>query len=146
MKITSPDRSRAALTLAHDTMVTKALCHSARLVFRPKTEEEAIFIQERLFALGVAWGDGRTYVSEVAGCVANGMLVDHGKLYYNPPDDAKNIHCRADQLDSNYVPPDKAFLLEQFNKVHARLDAIEKRLDALEGDPLDKPPMKRPGV
>ncbi|MEZ0261107.1 MAG: hypothetical protein ACAH80_08860 [Alphaproteobacteria bacterium] len=133
------------MTLPLDTTITRALCHSARLVFSPKTEEEAIFIQERLFAMGCAWGDGRTNVSEVASCVAKGILVDHGKIYYNPNSDPKNILCRTDQLDSNYVPPDKAFLIEQFNKVHARLEAIEKRLKVLEEpEPLDKLPLKRP--
>lgn len=112
--------------------LTFEFCHSHRLVFQPRTGEEALLIQQRLRDYGIIWANSDSVGSKIQECVEKGMAVESGKLYYNPTQSPDNILCSADQFDRNYIPEDRRFILEQFNKLAGRLDDIVTRLEALE--------------
>lgn len=115
----------------NNTSLTAAFCLNNRLIFRPRSEEEALFIQERLSAFGIRWVNGDPVGTRVAECARHGMIVDEGKLFYNPRSEEGSILCTADQFGAEYIPPDKRFLMEQFNKLSAKIDVLTEKVDRL---------------
>ena len=108
--------------------ITAELCQSGRLVFYPKTEAEAIFIQKKLFERGCGWGNHGASVSYITECVNNGILVEKGRVYHTPDANSRNRLCDLSQFGEEfdpgkYLPPDQSFMLDQFNKLAARLAA-----------------------
>ena len=112
--------------------LTFDFCHSHRLVFHPRTVTEAMVIQQRLANFGIRWTNNDPVGSKLQECVDKGMAVDGGKLFYNPTQNPENLLCSVDQFDKDYVPEGQRFILEQFNKLAARLDGIVDRLERLE--------------
>jgi hypothetical protein len=112
--------------------LTPEFCRKHRLLFYPRTTEDAVFIQERLADFGIHWVGGAGPGSHARECVDKGMLVDGGELYYNPQAKSDDILCDATQFDKNFLPPDRAFLLEQFNKLAEKIDAQSARIAELE--------------
>jgi hypothetical protein len=129
--------------------ITRALVETNDLVFYPKTENEAIFIQQRLFELGARWGSHGAVVDEVANCIAKGMICKRGELLYNPVLSEPYLHCTSEQFSQDFVPPERAFLIEQFRIIAERLERIEQRLDGIESEltpsHLDKRGLNAPG-
>ena len=112
--------------------LTPEFCRSNRLVFYPKTLDEVNFIQERLAEFGIRWADGKPVGALAQECLNKGMLVENAKLYYNPVSNDRSIQCTAGQFNGEYISPDRAFLLEPFNKMAERIDALSSRVAELE--------------
>ena len=131
--------------------ITPESCKGKTLLFYPQTEEEAAFIQRRIFALGFKWSANRVEVQETAGCVQKGMVLEDTTLYFNPTSEnrEKGFLCTSAQFDENYLPPEQVFIREQFNKLAARIEEIAKDVAEIKKElqpaRLDKPLLKNPG-
>jgi len=112
--------------------ITRAYALTHRLVFAPAAPEEAIAIQERVFAMGFKWSDGTTDVVKVNECVRTGILLDHGKMYYNPSKNESNIPCTVHQLDESDMPLPARKMADMFNTLMTRLDALQEQMDRIE--------------
>ncbi len=120
------------MALFNQSTLTPEYCRRHRLIFYPKTMDEAIFIQERLSEFSIRWVSGEPVGNFARECVDKGMLVDNGALYYNPERKPGDVVCDSSQFDKKYIPPDRAFLLEQFNKMAEKIDALSSRVAELE--------------
>ena len=119
--------------------ITPALIRSSRLVFQPGTADESTYIQQQLFALGAIWAsDFGQKVSKVPESVSSGLLVDHGTIYFGTDSNVENRLATLAQFEGGYLTPEQKFLKEQFDKVHARLDAMDKKIEALQDAVLPK--------
>jgi hypothetical protein len=112
--------------------ITRDYALANRLVFTPSSPDEAIAIQERIFAMGFKWANGVTEVQNVNECVQTGMLLDHGELYYHPSKSDRNIPCTIHQLDESYMPPLERKMTEMFNTLMARMDTLQEQMDRIE--------------
>lgn len=112
--------------------ITRAYALANRLVFAPASADEAVTIQVRIFAMGFKWANGDTDVDKVNECVEKGMLLDHGKLFYNPSKSERNISCIVHQLDENYMPPLERKMTDMFNTLMARMDDLQAQMDRIE--------------
>ena len=136
----------------NDQKITREFCKGRTLIFYPRTEEEAGFIQRRLFELGCGWCNDRAVVQNVKDCVSHGIFLDAGKIYYDGGNTAAGrnaLLCTSAQFDENYLPPEQVFIWEQFNQLAARIEEINKKVDAiykeLQPAKLDKQVLKKPG-
>lgn len=120
------------MTQNDTTMLTAEFCHRNNIKFYPKTVDEALFIQKRLADFGIRWVDNSAVGANVSECTSLGMAVQNGKLYYNPSSSTAYITCTSEQLDRNYVPPERAFLIEQFNKMADTINTLAARVESLE--------------
>jgi hypothetical protein len=126
--------------------ITRENAENELIMFRPKTPAEAEALQKKLFSLGFAWASGRTEPAGLEDSVANGIVLIKGSMYTKgPQDDRSYTVCQAEQLDEDYLPPDQQRVMNCFNVIAERLDAIERRLANLENpQPLDKPVLRPP--
>ena len=126
-------------------VITKEFCKGKTLIFFPQTEEEAAFIQRKIFAMGYRWvEDPGTSVRHISESVNTGMVLDEkGFLWFNPSAKslATGLLCTSDQFDEKYLSPDRTFMLEQFNKLSAKIDAV---YEELRPPTLDKPIRSKP--
>lgn len=141
---------------ANNEKITPELLRRSQLVFYPRTAEETIFIQQRLLDMGAVWADGVAKVSHVADSVNTGLIVQQGKILYNPGKDPAYRLATIEQFDGEYLTPEQKFLKEQFDKVHARLDEMDRKIGELQAallprdigklpkDVAGKPALKRP--
>lgn len=130
--------------------ITKDFCRGKILLFFPKTENEAAFIQRQIFSLGFKWcREYGTEVSFLDRCVVSGMELDDGVLYTGPSESDRNrgVLCNSAQFDDSYVAPltDREMLMAIFN----RLAAVEKQqaeiLAELRPKILQKPAFEKSG-
>jgi hypothetical protein len=123
--------------------ITREYALGHRLVFFPKSTEEAQAIQEAIFKMGFYWADGDKEVKKLPECVDKGILLDHGKLYYHPTKSSANIVCQTEMLDENYLPPAEKRMQEMFNTLMARIDDLSEQIARIEKqvgpDELQKP-------
>jgi hypothetical protein len=131
-------------------ILTREFCRDRRLIFFPKTEQEAEFIQRRLFGMGFKWPNGATEARCLDDCVAGGMiLTSDGAIYHRPSRSDNGLLCTSAQFDENYLPPDMALLMEQFNQLSAQMKELAKSVaeiqKELQPQKLDKPIPKNPG-
>jgi hypothetical protein len=117
---------------SHSSKLTPEFCRQNNVMFRPKTIDEAIFIQQRLADFGIGWVTGDSIGANASECVNYGMVVQEGKLYHSPNSNARNILCSPEQFDAHYLPPEQKFFLEHFNRLAERIDALATRLESLE--------------
>jgi len=66
-----------------------------------------------------------------------GMGVMSGEFFCDPNRDYNgapmgNWLCTADQIDRDYLPPDQRFMLDLFNKLSDRIDALSDKIDRIE--------------
>jgi hypothetical protein len=123
------------------------------LFFFPKSEEEAEQAFARLLKAGFRIGEGYDTPLTAENAVEKGIGVLEDKIFCNPNRSYRkaprgNWLCAVDQLDEDYLPADQRFMLDLFNKLGARLDRIEQRLDGIEAATaparMDKKPLRRP--
>lgn len=131
--------------------ITKEFCEGKTLIFQPKTEDEAAFIQRTFFAMGFKWiRDCGTKVGWLSECVLKGMALNQEGLCFSVSDDGKErgLLCAASQFDEIYMSPETTFLLAQFNKLAARIEEIATDVaeikKQLQPEKLDKPVFKKP--
>lgn len=124
--------------------LTPEFCRNNDIIFHPKNRAEARSLQRALFEMGFAWGSGVQSVQCLDECVGNGLVLQKGSIYYRGADDnTPYVHCAIERLDENYVSPERKFLMEQFDKINARLDELEKMVREVRNEVLphevDKP-------
>lgn len=140
---------------ADNPKVTAEFCKKHTLAFSPATAEETIFIQRKLFALGLRWASAQgKRITLIDECIDTGMLVSNGCIYYHPSngDKEKAVFCTSAQFDEPFDPraPENAFVLPEhrvflraFNELSERMAAMEQKLDrlcaAVEPQAIDKP-------
>lgn len=122
---------------------------SIRVLFTPKDTDESGVLQEALLGFGIIWADGHAHVKNLHETVRYGLVVMDGKIYYRSEGDTVAYDTASvDQVRKDYVTEERRFLLDQFAKVHARLDKMEERLqrieDTLAPPPLDKTKLPKP--
>jgi len=114
--------------------ITRNFCQGKTLIFYPVTEEEAEFIQRKLFAMGFSWESDALIngIGHGGSCVKYGMKLEEGKLatYPQPKDKKAGFLCTSDQFDEKFKT-DQELLMEQFNKLSAGQKEISKKLDEL---------------
>lgn len=126
---------------ANTEKLTPEFCRKRRLVFLPKTPEEAVFVQRKLFEMGFSWSGGSVSVGCVNDCLMRGMVLDDdGHLYYAPGN--KGLLCTSDQFDEpfdprdirNSVTPTDQILKEMFNRLSAQNERIIELLEKIRDD------------
>ncbi len=141
---------------ANNEKITHTLCQAHELVFYPKSIDEAVFIQRQFLGMGYRWSRDDNHnplgfsIFKEQKCVDNGMLLKDGKMFlltYQSPG-SNSLICTSDQFAADYASPDRAFMLEQFNKLAARIEEIGAKVDTIYKEihpvKLDKPGLKNP--
>lgn len=124
--------------------LTKEFCDSHDICFHPQSPDEARVIQEKLFKMGYKWRQGEQHPLYLEELAKGSIHVSGGILTCSMSErKTQGMVCTAQQLDESYISPDQKFMLDLFNKISARLDKIEERLDDLQAEmrpkPMDKP-------
>jgi len=87
--------------------------------------------------------------------VKDGIGVLEGEFFCNPNRDWKgaprgNWMCTIDQIDSDYLPPVQRMMLDLFNQMSARIDALAEKIDRIEQQvcpqAIEKPAVQRKGL
>jgi hypothetical protein len=133
--------------------VTRETAHGEKLIFFPKDAAEATQLQKKLLSMGIVWGNGNADLGSADECSKYGLVLDNGLMYHRSPQDKTRYEpCRIGQVGEEGaaapVPQDR--VLEMFERVAARLDAVERRLTGIEAEltpvpALDKQKLKGPG-
>lgn len=148
--------------------VTREMAAQNTLLFLPENDQQAAYVQKRLFELGFIWANDAKTVQNHKECTANGIVLKGQRIYYlGKEDTAKGYKlCSLAQLAADYVAPRGAAhpvaappssplpsdrLMEMFAGVTAWLSAIERRLAKIEQPlgpeqpaALQKPAIRRP--
>jgi hypothetical protein len=132
--------------------LTKEFCRGKRLVFYPKTEAEAEWIQRTLFDMGFSWASGSMEISSLDDCAKRGMLLtSEGVIYHSPSPSSTEtgLLCTGAQFNENYLSPEMTFFMTQFNQISAQLKELTRAVaeiqKELQPQKLDKPVTKKPG-
>ena len=112
--------------------ITREFCAGRKLCFHPQTEDEARFIQERLFELGFKWREGQTRPLYLDSLAAGTLYLENGVMFRSSAREVRGTLCDIKQLDEKYLSPDQAFMLEQFNKMAAQIETLTQRVAELE--------------
>src|SRR5438309_1843128 len=116
--------------------ITKEFCKEKRLVFNPKTVQEAELIQQQIFQMGYSWGNPQLVgVTNTTECISRSMLLDDGKLYTASRSylNETDLLCTSDQFADKYRS-DRELMLEIFN----RLADLSKKMDAVYEEVMPK--------
>lgn len=126
-----------------DRKLTPEFLKKNNIVFRPCTRQEASVIQNRLFKMDFAWGDGSRAPQLLDECLKGGILILDGKIYHGPdPAHRHYIACDMGQLDENGQSFEEK-VMALFNEQAERQKRIEEKLDLLLAEigpkTIDKP-------
>lgn len=141
----------------NDQKITREFCERKLLVFFPRTLEEAQFIQRKIFEMGFQWGkgtydfeNGSTTVQVSDHRLLEGLVLDEkGNLFAHPIKKhlQSGLLCDTAQFDEAYLTSQQK-MMEQFNKLSARIEEIAKSVARIEKElqpkNLDKPAFKKP--
>jgi hypothetical protein len=133
--------------------ITRETAYGEKLIFFSKNVEEAVLLQEKLLAQGFVWGDGTKTVGSADDCSKYGLILDDGIMWVGvAKSSTRREVCRVDQIGegAGSAPVPRDSVLEMFERVAARLDAMERRLEGIEAQltpapVLDKSRLKGPG-
>jgi len=133
--------------------ITREFCQGKNLIFQPKTVEEAVFIQRKIFEMGYRWYWSRSNrVDNIEQSLNAGIELRHGQLFtggYSAPKDG--ILCTVHQFNEPfdpkdiknlYVPPNQEFILELFNRMAEKIDSLEDEVKQLRKEVGPKEPPK----
>jgi hypothetical protein len=119
--------------------ITREFASQNDLLFLPADAAEAIFVQQSLFDMGIRWANGDGKVSNIDKSVANGLVLQNGRLYWRGEDDdaAGYLLCQAKQLRADYMPPQEKDIpaetvADMFREMMTRLTQVEEKLARLE--------------
>jgi hypothetical protein len=112
--------------------LTKTYLAAGKFCFHPKTENEARLIQERLISMGFCWRRGEKEPLYLDILAKGALELTDGVMTYAAERKKSGMLLRYEQFDPDYIADDRDYLAAMFNKVFARMDALEKRLDGLE--------------
>ncbi len=103
-----------------------------KLIFRPRSEDECQALQERLLDLGFAWADGFRTPRYIAECITYGLVLIEGNIYQRGDgDNTPYTYCRTEQAMPDYIPPDQRLMVDLFNRLSAKVDALSEKVDGL---------------
>lgn len=119
--------------------VTRAFASQNDLLFLPADDAESAFVQQSLFDMGLRWANGGNKVDNLGETVANGLVVQDGKIFWRSDnDDAEGyLFCQSKQLRANYIPAlekdiPAETVADMFREMMARLTQVEEKLARLE--------------
>jgi hypothetical protein len=112
--------------------ITPAYCAGRKLYFHPQSAEEAQFIQERLFEMGFKWREGQTHPLYVDALAHGALFLENGVMFRSSSREASGTFCDIRQLDEKYLSPDQVFMMEQFNRMAAQIEALTQKVADLE--------------
>lgn len=116
--------------------------------FQPQSEEEARLIQQQLIRRGFRWQQGQREPLYLEILTKGTLKLNDGIMTYSSSRETSGKLLSYNSFDPDYIVDDREYLAKMFNKVFERMDAIEKRLAALEESvnpaPVDKPSLTRP--
>jgi len=131
--------------------ITKEFCLGKRLIFYPKTEQEAALIQRKFFDMGFRWSSGSAEVMRLDDCVSHGVLLTAESVLYHSPSSSSTetgLLCTSAQFDENHLSPEMTFMMTQFNQLAAQLKELARAVaeikKELQPQRLDKPVVKKP--
>ena len=112
--------------------ITRSSAAGRRLIFHPADADECAALQKKLFKLGFNWVNGGRQVDQIGQCVATGLVLMDGKIYYRSPTDTTEYAvCTMGQVDPEYISADQRLMRELFDKLSAKVDALEKKVDRI---------------
>ncbi len=121
--------------------------NNPRVILRPETEGEAIYIQKILSGMGIKWCNGDAVGKNAEKCVESAMVVQDLILYTNP-DSKPAITLPTSALTAGVVPYD---LLTEPEKLRHDFNALRDEvttklnhiIELLESRPLPTIPAKK---
>lgn len=116
-----------------DEKVTRAFASAHDLLFLPKDDAEALYIQGRLLEMGIRWADGKDQPTHLKLSVANGIVIQNGKIYCRGDnDDARHYAlCTVRQLRADYMPSQEPAIpaetvADMFREMMVRMTRMEQ--------------------
>jgi hypothetical protein len=135
--------------------ITQEYCRGKNLLFYPKSESEAAFIQQSLFNLGLSWGSRRKDTLYLKESVQKGLVLNDklGGLYLSSgqADRAIGTICSSAQFDPPFdtnTPEHRErlvreygtekemmiLLLDKFNSMAERIDTLSAQVEKLNAE------------
>lgn len=125
------------------------------LFFYPQTTADAEELLNKLRDAGFVPRAKSSTPLTPENLVKDGMGVLSGEFFCNPNRDWSgaplgNWLCTIDQIDSDYLPPVQRMMLDLFNQMTARLDALTEKVERIERQvcprEIEKPTAPRKGL
>ncbi len=125
------------------------------LFFYPKTVIQAEELLNKLHDAGFAVRPQSSTPMTLENMVEKGIGVLDGEFFCGPNREWSgsplgNWQCTVDQIDSNYLPPTQRMMLDLFNQMSARIDALAEKIDRIEQhvcpQEIKKPSTPRKGL
>lgn len=133
-----------------DIIITKEFCKNKSLVFYPKSEGEASFIQKSLFAMGFNWSGASKDKLYSTSCVTYGIeLSEKGNLYISPTVSTLQtaVFCTSAQFDPPFSGAQHSdisaastdrnlmlLLIENFNQMAKRIDDLSGQIAEIKAE------------
>src|ERR1700739_3177129 len=113
--------------------VTRESAFGEKLIFFPKNDGEAGYLQKRLFEEGFIWKDGDRSICELEATQRRGLVLADGVMAIRALGDNSSYEaCPISQLDASRVTAEPDRILELFAKIAERLDSLDRRVAAIE--------------
>ena len=127
--------------------ITKESATGRKLIFFPQSKEECRQLQERLFELGFIWADGCRGIQNVSACVQNGLVLMNDRIFFRSPGDTQAFTpCSIEQVLPSYMPPDQRMMLDLFNRLSAKVDALAEKVDRIHNELVPDIDETKPGL
>lgn len=104
------------------TRLTLEFLRAQAVVFFPASEGEAIYIQQRLGAMGIRWVDGARMLENPGVAVRCGLIVDRGKMFVGNEEVAREYIVASVRDLSEHIDAPLA-------QLEARVKMLEHKLD-----------------
>ncbi len=137
--------------MSGETHLSRSDMIGKKLIFFPSSEEEATALQQKLIDMGIPWSHGPKSVTNIENTMQFGLVVMDDKLYYangdKNGDKSGYTSTSTRRILGEFISPEKKFLIEQFEKINKRLDALERRVDEIHEavyPKFDKKPVLKP--
>lgn len=107
------------------------------LLFFPKTTGEAEELVNKLRDAGFTVRAKSSTPLTPDKIIESGIGVLNGEFFCGPNKDWNgaplgNWLCKTEQIDSDYLPPVQRMMLDLFNQMSARIDALAEKIDRIE--------------
>ena len=129
--------------------------HGKFLFFFPKTSADAEELVNKLQDAGFKVRAKSSTPLTPENIIESGIGVLNGEFFCGPNktwDGAPlgNWVCQTEQIDSEYLPPTQRMMLDLFNQMSARIDALTDKINRIEQhvcpQEVEKPSVQRKGL
>jgi hypothetical protein len=130
--------------------ITRESAYGEKIIFFPKSDGEAEYLQKRLLEEGFLWQDGDRSICELEATRQRGLVIIKNLMAIPGPDDTGRYEvCPVSQVDAGRVTAEPDRILEMFTKIAERLDSLDRRVAAIEAElappaTLDKGKLTKP--